>query len=168
MIIGALGFDNIAVGFALGPLRMGGRRTALLGISFAIAEAGMTLLGSTFAAAWLPKFPALGAARTAVLATLGVGVLGLAWVKARPATFVGNPWALIALALLLGIDNLIAGASPDIAVLSPPVVIVSGAATGLLAAAACAATGLMFRTLPQWGASACGLMLVGLAAAGIG
>jgi hypothetical protein len=168
MIIGALGFDNIAVGFALGPLRISPRRTALLGLSFAVTEAGMTLLGSTFAAAWLPKFVGLDGAVAAMLATLGVGVLGLAWVKARPAAFVGNPWALIALALLLGIDNLIAGASRDVAALSPPVIIANSAATGLLATAACAATGFMFRTVPQWGAAACGLMLVGLAVAGIG
>jgi hypothetical protein len=126
------------------------------------------LLGSTFAPAWLPKFVGLDGVVAAMLATLGVGVLGLAWVKARPAAFVGNPWALIALALLLGIDNLIAGASRDVAALSPPVIIANSAATGLLATAACAATGLMFRTVPQWGAAACGLMLVGLAVAGIG
>lgn len=168
MIIGALGLDNIAVGFAFGPLRIGARRTALLGLFFAVAEAGMMLLGSTFAAAWLPKFLALDAARAGLLATLGVGVLGLAWVKARPAAFVGNPWTLIALALLLGIDNFIAGASRDIADLSPPIIIASAAVTGILAAAACAAAGLMFRTVPQWGAAACGLMLVGLAVAGIG
>lgn len=168
MIIGALGLDNIAVGFALGPLCIGVRRTALLGLFFAVAEAGMTLLGSTFAAAWLPKLPALDVARAGALATLGVAVLGLAWVKARPAAFVGNPWALLALALLLGIDNFIAGASRETADLSPLIVIASGAATGILAAAACAAGGFMFRTVPQWGAAACGLMLVGLAATGIG
>jgi putative Mn2+ efflux pump MntP len=168
MIIGALGLDNIAVGFALGPLRIGARRTALLGLFFAIAEAGMTLLGSTFAATWLPKLPVLDAARAGVLATLGVAVLGLAWVKARPATFVGNPSVLIALALLLGIDNFIGGASHEIADLSLPIIIASGAVTGILAAVACAAAGRMFRPVPQWGAAACGLMLVGLAVAGIG
>ena len=168
MIIGALGLDNIAVGFALGPLRIGARRTALLGLSFAVAEAGMTLLGSTFAAAWLPKFLALDAARAGVLATLGVAVLGLAWIKARPATFLGNPWALIVLTLLLSIDNLIAGASQDVAVLPPLVIVVSGAVTGILAVAACATAGLMFRAATQWGAVACGVMLVGLAVSGIG
>ena len=168
MIIGALGLDNIAVGFALGPLRIGARRAALLGLFFAVAEAGMTLLGSTFAAAWLPTFSGVDAARAGVLATLGLAVLGLAWVKVRPAAFVGNPWTLIALALLLGIDNFIGGASRDIADLSPLIVIASGAATGILTAAACAAGGLMFRIVPQWGAAACGLMLVGLAVAGIG
>jgi manganese efflux pump family protein len=168
MIIDALGLDNIAVGFALGPLRIGARRTALLGLSFAVAEAGMTLLGSRFAAAWLPKFLGLDAARAGVLATLGVAVLGLAWIKARPATFVGNPWALIVLTLLLSIDNLIAGASHDVAVLPPLVIVVSGAVTGILAIAACATAGLMFRAAPQWGARAAGVMLVGLAVAGIG
>jgi len=165
MIIGTLGLDNIAVGFALGSLRIGVRRTALLGLSFAVAEAGMTLLGSAFAAAWLP---ALGAARTGALATVGVAVVGLAWVKSRPAAFVGNPWALIALALLLGIDNFIAGAARDAAVLPPLVIIVSGAMTGGLAAAACAAADLMFRAVPRWGAAASGFILVGLAVTGIG
>jgi manganese efflux pump family protein len=168
MIISTLGLDNIAVGFALGPLRLGVRRTALLGLSFAAAEAGMTLLGSTFAAAWLSKLPALGAARAGVLATVGLAVLALAWVKSRPAAFVGNPWALIALALLLGIDNFIAGAARDAAVLTPLVVIASAAVTGVLAAAACAAAGRMFRPVPRWGAAASGFILVGLAVTGIG
>ena len=168
MIISTLGLDNIAVGFALGSLRIGVRRTALLGLSFAVAEAGMTLLGSAFAAAWLPKLPALGAARTGALAAVGVAVVGLAWVKSRPAAFVGNPWALIALALLLGIDNFIAGAARDAAVLPPLVIIVSGTVTGVLAAAACAAADLMFRAVPRWGAAASGFILVGLAVTGIG
>jgi putative Mn2+ efflux pump MntP len=168
MIIGTLGLDNIAVGFALGPLRLDVRRTALLGLSFAVAEAGMTLLGSTFAAAWLPKLPTLGAAHTGVLATVGLAVLGLAWVESRPAAFVGNPWALIALALLLGIDNFIAGVARDAPVLRSFVIIASGAATGVLAAAACAAAGRMFRPVPRWGAVASGFMLVGLAVTGIG
>ena len=168
MIIGTLGLDNIAVGLALGPLRIGARRTALLGLSFAVAEAGMTLLGATLGAAWLPKLLALDAARAGVLATLGVAVLGLALIKTRPAAFVGNPSALIALALLLGIDNFIAGASRDVAVLSPLAVVASGAVTGGLAAAACAVTGVMFRRAPQWGAVASAVILVGLAVAGIG
>ena len=168
MILGTLGLDNVAVAFALGPLQIGPRRTALLGLAFAVAEAGMTMLGAALGEAWLPGSMAFDAARVGVLATLGVAVLGLAWVRCRPAAFVANPWALIGVALLLGTDNLIAGAAPDLAKLPATALVAAGVASGALAAAACAAGGVLFRPAPRWSAAASGLMLAGLAWAAIG
>ena len=113
MIMSTLGLDNIAVAFALGPLQLGPRRTLQLGLAFGIAEAGMTLLGSALGQAWLPAAMTTEMARAGVLATLGVAVLGLVWVKTRPADFVANAWTLAGLALLLGVDNLVAGTAPE-------------------------------------------------------
>jgi hypothetical protein len=167
MMVGTLGLDNIAVAFALGPLQLGRRGTVLLGFSFGAAEAGMTLLGSTFGQAWLPAALTTEATRAGVLATLGVAVLGLAWIRWRPAAFAGNPWTLIGLALLLGLDNLIAGSSADAAVLAPAPMVAAGALIGALAAAACATSGALFQRAPRWGAIASALMLTGIAVAGI-
>jgi hypothetical protein len=167
MIMSTFGLDNIAVAFALGPLQLGSRRTLQLGLAFGLAEAGMTLLGSTLGQAWLPAAMTAEMARAGVLATLGVAVLGLVWVKTRPADFVANAWTLAGLALLLGADNLVAGAAPELAAVSFLQIAANGTLVGVLAAAACALGGAAFRPARRWGAVASGLMLLALAAAGI-
>jgi hypothetical protein len=167
MIMSTLGLDNIAVAFALGPLQLGTRRTLQLGMAFGIAEAGMLLLGSAFGPAWLPAAMTTEMARAGVLATLGVAVLGLVWVKTHPADFVANAWTLVGLALLLGVDNLVAGTAAEMAAVSFLQIVANGALVGALAAAACAVGGAAFRPARQWGAVASGLMLLALAAAGI-
>jgi putative Mn2+ efflux pump MntP len=167
MIMGTLGLDNIAVAFALGPLQLGRRGALLLGLWFGFAEAGMALLGSALGQSWLPTMMTIAATHAGVLATLGVAVLGLAWIGRRPAQFVANPSALAGLALLLGLDNLIAGSTADALVLSPAPIVAAGALVGALAAAACVAGGALFRPAPRWGAVASALMLTGLALAGI-
>jgi putative Mn2+ efflux pump MntP len=167
MIMRTLGLDNVAVAFALGPLQLGPRRTLQLGLAFGVAEAGMTLLGSAFGQAWLPAVMTTEMARAGVLATLGVAVLGLVWVKTRPADFVANAWTLAGLALLLGVDNLVAGTAPDMAGVSFLQIVANGALVGAFAAAACAVGGAAFRPARRWGAVASGLMLLALAAAGI-
>jgi hypothetical protein len=167
MIMSTLGLDNIAVAFALGPLQLGSRRTLQLGLAFGLAEAGMMLLGSTLRPAWLPAAMTAEMARAGVLATLGVAVLGLVWVKTRPVNFVVNAWTLAGLSLLLGVDNLVAGAAPDIATVSFLQIVADGALVGALAAAACAVGGAAFRPARRWGAVGSGLMLLALAAAGI-
>jgi hypothetical protein len=167
MIMSTLGLDNIAIAFALGPLQLGSRRTLQLGLAFGLAEAGMTLLGSTLGQAWLPATMTAGMARAGMLATLGVAVLGLVWIKIRPANVVANAWTLAGLALLLGVDNLVAGTAPDIAGVSFLQIVANGALVGALAAAACAVGGAAFRPARRWGAIASGLMLLALAAAGI-
>ncbi|MEA2822667.1 MAG: hypothetical protein QOJ86_4671 [Bradyrhizobium sp.] len=167
MIMSTLGLDNIAVAFALGPLQLGPRRTVLLGLLFGIAEAGMTLFGLAFGPAWLPAVMTAEMARAGVLATLGVAVLGLVWIKTRPADFVANAWTLAGLALLLGVDNLVAGAAPEMAAVSLLQIVANAALVAALAAAACALGGAAFRPARRWGAVASGMMLLGLAAAGI-
>jgi putative Mn2+ efflux pump MntP len=167
MIMSTLGLDNIAVAFALGPLQFGPRRTLQLGLAFGLAEAGMTLLGSTLGQTWLPAAMITEMARAGVLATLGVAVLGLVWIKYRPADFVAKAWTLAGLALLLGVDNLVAGTAPELAGVSFFQIVANGALVGALAAAACAVGGAAFRPARRWGAVASGLMLLGLAAAGI-
>ena len=167
MIMSTLGLDNIAVAFALGPLQLGPRRTLQLGLAFGLAEAGMTLLGSALGQAWLPAAMTAEIARAGVLATLGVAVLGLVWIKYRPADFIANGWTLAGLALLLGVDNLVAGTAPELAAVSFLQIVANGALVGALAAAACAVGGAAFRPARQWGAVASGLMLLALAATGI-
>jgi hypothetical protein len=167
MDMGTLGLDNIAVAFALGPLQLGWRRALLLGVAFGFAEAGMTLLGAALGQAWLPAMVTADATRAGVLATLAVAVFGLAWVRYRPADFVGSAWTLLGLALLLGIDNFIAGGGlHETDFLAVPIVS-AGAVIGVLASAACAAGGMLFRPMPQWGALASAVMLTGLAVAGM-
>lgn len=177
MNLGVLGLDNVAVAFALGPLRLGPRRTLHLGLAFAVAEAGMTLAGRALGPDHLPAIAALDAARIGTLATLAVAVLGLAWIRCRPAAFVGSPAALCGLALLLGLDNLIAGASGSVDI-TTPAIMAMGLASGALAAAACGAgeriiggaraTGTALGTASDtaWGAAASGAMLLALAAIG--
>jgi hypothetical protein len=165
--MGTLGLDNIAVAFALGPLQLGWRRAMLLGLAFGFAEAGMTLLGAGLGQAWLPAMITADATRAGVLATLAVAVLGLAWVRYRPADFVGSAWTLAALALLLGIDNFIAGGGGQGSDFSAAPIVGAGAVIGVLASAACAAGGVLFRPMPQWGALASAVMLTELAVAGM-
>ena len=167
MIMSTLGLDNIVVAFALGPLQLGSRRTLQLGLAFGLAEAGMMMLGSAFGPAWLPAVMTTEMARAGVLATLGVAVLGLVCINTRPADFVANTWTLTGLALLLGVDNLVAGAAPELAGLSFLQIVANGALVGALAAAACALGDAAFRPVRRWGAVASSLMLLGLAAAGI-
>jgi hypothetical protein len=167
MIMSTLGLDNIVVAFALGPLQLGPRRTLQLGLAFGIAEAGMSLLGSALCEPWLAAAMTTEMVRAGVLAAVGLAVLGLVWVKTRPVGFVANAWTLAGLALLLGVDNLVAGAAPELAGLSFLQIVANGALVGALAAAACALGDAAFRPVRRWGAVASSLMLLGLAAAGI-
>src|SRR3954454_15813491 len=100
MIMSTLGLDNIAVAFALGPLQLGARRTVQLGLAFGVAEAGMSLLGAALGQPWLTAAMTAEVARAGVLATLGIAVLGLVWVKTGPVDCVANAWTLAGLALL--------------------------------------------------------------------
>jgi hypothetical protein len=165
MITPLLGVDNIAVAFALGPLQFGPRRTLLLGLTFAAAEAAMTMLGASLREAWLPALTTVDTVRPCVLATLSVALLGLAWIGRRPEDFVANPWTLMGLALLLGVDNLVAGASSDAADISTMQVMASGAWVGAFAAAACVLGGVTLRPAPRWRVASSALMLLMLAAA---
>ena len=167
MMTTTLGLDNLAVAFALGPLQFGNRRVAWLGICFGVAEIGMTLLGAALGPAFLPGVVAAEVTRAGALATLAVAMLGFVWIRHRPAAFVGQPAALLGLALLLGIDNLVAASAADAADFVAASLLADGVLIGLLAAAFCAAGGILFRPAPRWGAAASALLLTGLAVAGI-
>jgi hypothetical protein len=165
MTLGTLGLDNIAIAFALGPLGLGWRRIGLLGVVFAVAEAGMALLGATAGRFIGPSAATTAeAAHVGTLATMAVALVGLAWIKCRPADIVANPCALLGMSLLLGIDNFIAARLDDPA---PAFVslVTAGILTGALAAAACAAGSSWFPLAPRAGAMVSALMLAGLAIA---
>lgn len=155
-----LGLDNVAVALALGPLGLGARRTALLAVLFGASEALMPLAGSAFAGSFAQAGEGM---RVIVLATLATMVLGLTLVRRDPAALVGHPAVLLALAILLGIDNLIAGATG----VSGFALATAGLVSGTLAFAACLASGsavqhVARRSLPL----ASAVMLAALALAG--
>jgi putative Mn2+ efflux pump MntP len=159
-----LGLDNVAVALALGPLALSARRAALLAVLFGASEALMPLAGSAFAAtgAFAPAGEAL---RVTVLATLATMVLGLTLVRRDPAALVGHPAMLVALAVLLGLDNFTAGVTGSA---SGFALATSGLVSGTLAFVACLASGdivqrVARRSLPL----ASTVMLAALAVAGL-
>jgi hypothetical protein len=98
----------------------------------------MPLAGSAFAA--IGGFAPVGeAVRVTVLATLATMVLGLTLVRRDPAALVGHPATLVALALLLGLDNFAAGVAGSAAGLAA--LATSGLVSGALAFVACCASG---------------------------
>ena len=159
-----LGLDNVVVALALGPLVLSARRTALLAVLFGASEALMPLTG-TFAATG--AFAPVGeAVRVTVLATLATMVLGLTLVRREPGVVVGHPATLVALAVLLGLDNFAAGATGAVA--GPAALATAGLLSGALAFAACLASGAVVqrvahRPLPV----ASTVMLAALAVAGL-
>jgi manganese efflux pump family protein len=162
-----LGLDNVAVALALGPLGLSARRTLLLAVLFGSAEALMPLAGSAFGAA-IGGSALVGdanAVRVTVLATLATMVLGLTLVRRDPAALVGHPAMLVALAVLLGLDNFAAGVTGSA---SGFALATSGLVSGTLAFVACLAPGAIVqrvarRSLPL----ASTVMLAALAVAGL-
>ena len=164
-----LGLDNAAVALALGPLGLGARRTALLAVLFGAAEALMPLAGSMVyqASGVALASDAATAVRVAVLATLATAVLGLALVRRDPAALVGHPAMLVALALLLGLDNFAAGVAGASAGFSFTALATSGLVSGALAFVACVASGSVARLVARrWAPLASSIILAALAVAG--
>jgi hypothetical protein len=165
-----LGLDGAAVALALGPLDLGIQRMVLLGLCFATAEIAMTLAGAavgTSAAVGVAGYADL--AYTAVLIMLAVAVAGVVLVRGAPAALVGSPPALLGLAVLLGLDNLVAGAGLAATGVSFVAILLAGALSGSLAFACCAAGRQATRVLPQpWRAVASVAMLGALIVATAG
>ena len=164
-----LGLDSAAVALALGPLDLGIRRMVLLGLCFATAEIAMTLAGSALGikAAGIAGYADL--AHTAVPIMLAVAVAGVALVRRAPAALVGSPLALLGLAVLLGLDNLVAGAGLAASGVSFVAIVVAGALSGSLALACCVAGRQATRVLaPPWRAAASVAMLAALVVATAG
>jgi putative Mn2+ efflux pump MntP len=163
-----LGLDNVAVALALGPLGLSARRTLLLAVLFGSAEALMPLAGSAFGAA-IGASALVGdanAVRVTVLATLATMVLALTLVRRDPIVLVGHPALLVALSLLLGLDNFAAGVTDAVA--GPAALAASGLVSGALAFIACSASGSVVhlaarRSVPL----ASTVMLAALAVAGL-
>jgi hypothetical protein len=135
------GIDNAAVALALAPL-LGLRRGLLLAALFGISEMAMPLLG--LALAWPLSEPAAAMLRTSALAVLASAFAGLLLARRDPAGLIGSTGSLAALAILLGLDNLVAGAGG--AGLWPA--LATGAGSALLAALACGAGVLMAEGRP--------------------
>jgi hypothetical protein len=110
----------------------------LLALLFGASEALMPLAGWAFAAAGF--FAPVGeGVRIAVLATLATLVLGVTMVRRDPAALVGHPAMLLVLAVLLGLDNFIAGAAGGV---SGFALATTGLVSGALAFAACLASSI--------------------------
>ena len=158
-----LGLDNIAVALALGPLGLSARRTALLAVLFGASEALMPLAG-TFAATGAMA-PLAHPVRVTVLATLATMVLGLTLVRCDPVVAAGHPAMLLALALLLGLDNFAAGATGAV---SGFALATSGLVSGALAFAACLVSGVVVRRIAHRPLPVASIvMLAALAVAGL-
>jgi putative Mn2+ efflux pump MntP len=127
------GLDNAAVALALGPL-LGWRRGLVLALLFAAAEMLMPLAGAALA---LPPFGAEDAIRAGLLGLTGTTIAGLLLVRRDPAALVGSPAAMVGLAILLGLDNLVAGAGMQAAGFSAAHIATVGIVSGALSAAAC-------------------------------
>ena len=162
-----LGLDNVAVALALGPLALSARRAALLAVLFGASEALMPLAGSAFGAA-IGGSALVGdanAVRVTVLATLATMVLGLTLVRREPGVAVGHPATLVALAVLLGLDNFAAGATGAVSGLA---LATSGLMSGALAFVACLVSGVGVRRVAHRPLPVASIvMLAALAVAGL-
>ncbi|HEY0130101.1 MAG TPA: hypothetical protein VGB57_01765 [Allosphingosinicella sp.] len=123
------GVDNAAVALVLAPL-LGWRRGLALAALFGLAEALMPLAG--LALAWPPAVAAESAVRAGILALAATSLAGLLLVRRDPAAAIRSPGAMVALALLLSLDNVVAGGEAGS---------VAGAAAIGLASASLAAMG---------------------------
>ncbi len=168
-----LGLDNVFVALALAPLCHRAGRFWLLTAWFACAEAAAPLVGARSRGV-LPTADAAGVLQSALLATLGLTILstvlfahipavrsGMTW---DPAHLVGSGKAIAALALLLAIDNLIAGAA-----FSPLSAIVCGLASAFPVLLACLMGRLFGSCLPAAArATTSGVLLLTAALIGFG
>jgi putative Mn2+ efflux pump MntP len=155
------GLDNAAVALVLGPL-LGWRRGLVLAAMFGACETLMPLAGAALPFAAFET--GLAGLRTAVLAVAATTVAGLLLARRDPAALAASPAALAALALLLGLDNLVAGQGAG----SLGAALATGAISGAVAAAACAAGAMAGRRLSAGAAarlSAGGLVLLASASA---
>ena len=106
----------------------------------------MPLVGAAMA---LPALGAAEAIRAGLLALLGTTIAGLLLVRRDPAALVGSPAAMAGLAVLLGLDNLVAGAGMSAAGSSVAAVAAIGLASASVAAAACFVGVLLARRLDR-------------------
>lgn len=116
-----LGLDNILVGLALAPMCQANGRFWVLTGWFAGVEALAPVAGAVLGGTLPVDEPATTILQAALLMTLGLAMLGMkfagrggAWgfrAYSMAERLVGSGSGIAALALLLGIDNLFAGAA---------------------------------------------------------
>ena len=116
-----LGLDNVLVALALAPLCRAKGRFWLLTGWFVAVEAVAPVAGAVLRGALPVDAPATTILQSALLMTLGLAMLGMtlagrggAWglrAYSIAERLVGSGGGIAALALLLGIDNLFAGAA---------------------------------------------------------
>ena len=162
-----LGLDNALVALALAPVCHKAGRLWLLAAWFAVVEAAApvagALLGSVLPVARPPE-----AVQTAVVLTLGLAVLGMNLAKRDPARLVGSGRTIGALALLLGIDNLLAGAGMAGAADPLSASAASGFASAGVVLMACAVGRLAAPQLPAAGSTVgCAALLLAAGAIGL-
>jgi hypothetical protein len=153
-----LALDNVVAALALAPLCQNRAQFLRLIAWFAVVEAMAPAVGVLLQ----PRLPSLladGSASAAIVMTLGLSLLGLALAR-RSAAFAqrwaGGGWPTVALAAVLGLDNLLAGTG-----LSLSSAVLCGAASGGAVVAACLlgrAIGL--RLTLQARTVVCGILLV--------
>lgn len=158
------GVDNAAAALALAPV-LGWRRGLMLAAFFGAAEALMPLAGAALA---LPALGAGEAIRVGLLALLGTTIAGLALTRRDPAALVGSPWSMAGLAILLGLDNLVAGASLGAADAPWATILSIALGSAALSALAClAGAALTSRLDRRRAAMVSGAALIAVAAASL-
>ncbi len=154
-----LALDNVVAALALAPLCQNRAQFLRLIAWFAAVEAMAPAVGVLLQ----PRLPSLladGSASAAIVMTLGLSLLGLALARRSvafaPERWASGGWPTAALAIVLGLDNLVAGAG-----LSVSSAALCGAASAAAVVAACLlgrAIGL--RLTLQARAVVCGILLV--------
>ena len=99
----------------------------------------MPLLGAALAWSWSPG----EGFEVGALAVAATGIAGLVLAKRDPAGLIRSPWAMAGLALVLGLDNFVAGQAASSMAATLTIGIVSAA----VAVAACAAGATAGRSL---------------------
>ena len=136
-----LGLDNVLVALALAPLCQNTGQFWLLTAWFVGVEAAAPVAGALLGGV-LPVAEPAAIVQSALLMTLGLTMLGMTLagrvptrglrMNSDPARLVGRDKAIAALALLLGIDNLMVGAA-----FSLPTAAACGLAGAVLVLLAC-------------------------------
>jgi hypothetical protein len=104
-----LALDNVAVAMALAPICHKAGRLRLLAAWFAGVELVAPMVGALLHGI-LPAAMPTASLQTALLATLGLAVVGLCLAQRDPVRLIAGGGTIAALAVLLGLDNLMAGA----------------------------------------------------------
>jgi putative Mn2+ efflux pump MntP len=158
------GLDNAAVAFALAPT-LGWRKGLMLAAMFGAAEALMPLAGATLA---LPTFGFAEAMRAGLLALTATTIAGLVMARRDPAAVLGSLWAMAVFAVIMGLDNLVAGAGLASSGAPVATIVMVGLGSAAVSAAACLiGAGLTHRLKARRAAMVSSAALIAVAAAGL-